>query len=82
MLVGRGNPLSIMVLHFCKSGVMALLRYVISYVEIQNVRLWKSFPEKTKLLVICGNCSTFAVEFAKKMQAVRRAPEARARYTL
>lgn len=82
MLVGRGKLLSIIVLHFCKSGVRALLRHFISFVEIQNVRLWKSFSAKTKLLVICGNCSTFAVELAKKMQAVRRALEARARYTL
>jgi len=66
LLSVKGKQLSIRLLHFCKGDEEVLLWHFISFVEIQNVRLWKSFSAKTKLLVICGNSSTFAVEFAKK----------------
>ena len=37
-------------------------------VEIQNVIQWSTFSAKTKSLAICRFCSTFAVDFAKKME--------------
>ena len=59
-----------------------LFRFFVPFIETQKVSLWSTFLGKEKSLENWRFCSTFAVDFAKKMKAVNWALAALARYTL